>query len=155
MLTGYFLAFSHAFWQKYNSLLCHDFTHFYFLTSSSCDKRRWCFLPALVMIMARPTCNDRGRSGPCCPCNNNRSRPTGRPCNNHGVRVMFTAGPAHGITIAAGRPRPRVIEALFVLTWCWLIESWVRVNIRYRVRTVEYFKFPNLEGAMVWGKTYK
>ena len=27
-----------------------------------------------------------------------------------------------------------------------------RVNIRYRVRTVEYFKFPNLEGAMVWEK---
>ena len=27
-----------------------------------------------------------------------------------------------------------------------------RVNIRYRVRTVEYFKFPNLEGATVWEK---
>ncbi len=27
-----------------------------------------------------------------------------------------------------------------------------RVNITYRVRTVEYFKFPNLEGAMVWEK---
>ena len=26
------------------------------------------------------------------------------------------------------------------------------MNIRYRVRTVEYFKFPNLEGAMVWEK---
>ena len=28
----------------------------------------------------------------------------------------------------------------------------IRVNIRYRVRTVEYFKFPNLEGATVWEK---
>ena len=27
-----------------------------------------------------------------------------------------------------------------------------RVSIRYRVRTVEYFKFPNLEGATVWEK---
>ena len=27
-----------------------------------------------------------------------------------------------------------------------------RVTIRYRVRTVEYFKFLNLEGAMVWEK---
>ena len=26
---------------------------------------------------------------------------------------------------------------------------------QYRVRTLEYFKFPNLEGAMVWEKTYK
>ena len=26
------------------------------------------------------------------------------------------------------------------------------MNIRYRVRTVEYFKFPNLEGAMIWEK---
>ena len=27
-----------------------------------------------------------------------------------------------------------------------------RVSIRYRVRTVEYFKFPNPEGAVVWEK---
>ena len=28
----------------------------------------------------------------------------------------------------------------------------LRVSIRYRVRTVEYFKFPNIEGATVWEK---
>ena len=36
--------------------------------------------------------------------------------------------------------------------WMSIGQVLVRVSIRYRVRTVEYFKFPNLEGATVWEK---
>ena len=49
--------------------------------------------------------------------------------------------------LAKGREYPtKNIEAMYVVLVVF------RVNIRYRVRTVEYFKFPNLEGAMVWEK---